>query len=126
MTPFLSAQQGQWLGVSQEGALLLAFEDRWLGPQHSTPQLSLRQSKKDYSGWNSAEYPDAPQRREIAVSMSRKGNGWDNAVAESFFATIKKEPVYARDWVGRQQFRSAVFEYIEICHNRTRLHLYLG
>lgn len=58
--------------------------------------------------------------------MSRKGNCWDNAVAESFFATIKEELVYKRTWKGRNDLRSAVFEYIEVFYNRRRLHSSLG
>jgi transposase InsO family protein len=58
----------------------------------------------------------------IAVSMSRKGNCWDNAVAESFFATLKNELIYRRRWHTREELRAAVFEYIEVFYNRRRLH----
>ena len=58
----------------------------------------------------------------IEVSMSRKGNCWDNAVAESFFATLKTELIYGRSWNSRTDVRNAVFEYIEIFYNRQRLH----
>jgi transposase InsO family protein len=54
--------------------------------------------------------------------MGRKGNCWDNAVAESFFATLKTELVYARSWPTRLELRAAVFEYIEVFYNRRRLH----
>ena len=54
--------------------------------------------------------------------MSRTGNCWDNAVAESFFATLKNELVYRRRWRTRDDLRRAVFEYIEIFYNRRRLH----
>jgi hypothetical protein len=50
----------------------------------------------------------------IDVSVSRKGNCWDNAVAESFFATIKAELVYDRRWATRVDLRVAVFDYIEV------------
>jgi transposase InsO family protein len=62
----------------------------------------------------------------IIVSMSRKGNCWDNAVAESFFSTLKTELVYRRRWSGRHELRSALFEYIEIFYNRRRLHSSIG
>jgi transposase InsO family protein len=58
----------------------------------------------------------------ITVSMSRKGNCWDNAVAESFFATLKGELIHRRDWRDGHQVREAVFEYIETFYNRRRLH----
>ena len=54
--------------------------------------------------------------------MSRKGNCWDNAVAESFFATIKTELFYRRSWATMDELRSALFEYIEVFYNRRRLH----
>ena len=54
--------------------------------------------------------------------MSRKGNCWDNAVAESFFATLKTELVHGEDWHTRDEARSALFEYIEVWYNRVRRH----
>ena len=62
----------------------------------------------------------------IAVSMSRVGNCWDNAVAESFFATLKKELIHRSAWSSRLELRSAVFEYLEVFYNRRRLHSFLG
>ena len=58
----------------------------------------------------------------IEVSMSRTGNCWDNAVSESFFATLKTELVYRHKWAGRAELRAAVFDYIEVFYNRQRLH----
>ena len=54
--------------------------------------------------------------------MSRRGNCWDNAVAESFFATLKKELIHRRRWRSRDEVRAAVFEYIEVFYNRRRMH----
>jgi transposase InsO family protein len=62
----------------------------------------------------------------VTVSMSRKGNCWDNAVAESFFSTLKTELVSARRWAGCLELRSALFEYVEVFYNRRRLHSSLG
>lgn len=62
----------------------------------------------------------------IIQSMSRKGNCWDNAVAESFFKTIKTEMVYHQVFETRQQASIAIFEYIEIWYNRKRRHSTLG
>jgi len=72
--------------------------------------------------YTSAEYRGALAELGSTVSMSRKGNCWDNAVAESFFATLKTELVYGRAWQSREELRRAVFEYIEVFYNRQRLH----
>jgi transposase InsO family protein len=62
----------------------------------------------------------------IDCSMSRKGDCWDNAVAESFFATLKVELVYETQLITRDQARSLIFEYIEGFYNRVRRHSRLG
>ena len=76
--------------------------------------------------YTSQEYRRALDDLGIDVSMSRKGNCWDNAVAESFFSTIKTELVYERRWATRLALRDAVFDYIEVFYNRQRLHSTLG
>lgn len=58
----------------------------------------------------------------IIQSMSRKGNCWDNAVAESFFATIKNELIYQQKFNTREEAKQAIFEYIEVFYNRIRVH----
>jgi putative transposase len=58
----------------------------------------------------------------IAVSMGSKGCAYDNAVAESFFATLKKELVHRRSWPTRRELIGEVFEYIEAFYNRARRH----
>jgi putative transposase len=62
----------------------------------------------------------------IAMSMGSKGDAYDNAVAESFFATIKKELVHRQPWPSRRDLSSAVFEYIKAFNNRQRRHSTLG
>jgi putative transposase len=64
----------------------------------------------------------ALRRQGIACSMSRKGNCWDNAVAESFFATLKKELVHQCQYADQQEARASIFEYIEVFYNRIRRH----
>ena len=76
--------------------------------------------------YTSAEYRSALDELGVTVSMSRRGNCWDNAVAESFFATIKTELVNRCRWASRLELRSAVFEYIEVFYNRRRLHSSIG
>ena len=62
----------------------------------------------------------------IAVSMGSRGDAYDNAVAESFFATIKKELVHRQSWPSRRDLSSAVFDYIEAFYNRQRRYSTLG
>jgi putative transposase len=62
----------------------------------------------------------------IRCSMSRKGNCWDNAVVESFNATIKTELVHRTKWTTREEVRAAVYSYIETWYNSQRLHSTLG
>jgi putative transposase len=58
-------------------------------------------------------------------SMSRKGNCWDNACAESFFATLKTEEVFHRKYRTREEARQSIFEYIAVFYNRQRRHSFL-
>ena len=56
----------------------------------------------------------------ITQSMSRKGNCWDNAVAESFFKTLKVEQIYGNELESIEQAKTSVFEYMEVWHNKKR------
>jgi len=62
----------------------------------------------------------------ITQSLSRAGQCWDNAVAESWFSTLKEELIYRQAWPTRVQARRAIFEFIEVFYNRERLHSSLG
>jgi putative transposase len=62
----------------------------------------------------------------ISRSMGSTGVCWDNAVAETFFATLKKEIVYRRSWPTRRELIGEIFEYIEAFYNRQRRHSTLG
>ena len=62
----------------------------------------------------------------IKQSMSRKGNCWDNAVAESFFKSLKVEWVYDFNYKSREQAQLSVFSWIETWYNKRRLHSFLG
>jgi putative transposase len=70
----------------------------------------------------SEEYRQALAAHGMAASMSRRGNCWDNAVAESFFATLEWELIEQEDWHTRQEAMAALFHYIEVWYNRNRLH----
>lgn len=62
----------------------------------------------------------------LQPSMSRRGNCWDNAVAESFFSSLKKERIRKRVYKTRDMARADVFDYIEVFYNRNRRHTHLG
>jgi transposase InsO family protein len=86
------------------------------------PEAKLLHHSDRGCQYTSAEYRDALAALDVTVSMSRTGNCWDNAVAESFFATLKNELVHRRTWSNRPELRAALFEYIEVFYNRRRLH----
>ncbi len=78
-----------------------------------------------------SQYAAADYRAMLAVngiecSMSRKGNCWDNAVAESFFHTLKTELVHHEDYRSRTETKASIFEYIEVFYNRQRRHSHIG
>jgi putative transposase len=72
--------------------------------------------------YSSDKYKQQIDRYEMKQSMSRPGKCGDNAVAESFFRTIKTESLYHIDFETREQARLAIFDYIEGFYNRTRMH----
>jgi putative transposase len=76
--------------------------------------------------YSNTRYREALDKHQLVPSMSRRGNCYDNAVAESFFSTLKNELVYDHDFRTRNQARGAIFEYIEVFYNRNRLHQSLG
>jgi putative transposase len=72
--------------------------------------------------YTSRTYQQKLRSKLIDCSMSRKGNCWDNAVAESFWATLKRELTNVERYISKHDLRLAVFEYIEVYYNRKRLH----
>jgi transposase InsO family protein len=78
------------------------------------------------SQYASGDYQQALAAEGIVCSMSRRGNCWDNAVAESFFATVKVELAHDARWETRAAARTALFEYIEVFYNGQRRHSSLG
>jgi transposase InsO family protein len=74
----------------------------------------------------SSDYQKLLNRHQLLCSMSRKGECLDNAVAESFFSSLKTELVDHEDYRTREEARQSLFEYIEIFYNRRRRHSYLG
>ncbi len=78
------------------------------------------------SQYASGDYQELLARHGLRGSMSRRGDCWDNAVAESFFASLKLELVYQVQWPTRAAARTAIFEYLELFYNRRRRHSSLG
>lgn len=78
------------------------------------------------SQYAAADYRAMLAENGIECSMSRKGCCWDNAVAESFFHTLKTELVHHEDYFSREQAKASIFEYIEVFYNRQRRHSHIG
>ena len=76
--------------------------------------------------YTSAEFRGLLASHGLVQSLSRPGQCWDNAVAESFFATLKEELLYRGAWPTRVAARRAIFEYVEVFYNRQRMHSTLG
>ena len=74
----------------------------------------------------SSEYIDLLEKGEIQISMSRRGNPYDNARAERFMRTLKEEEVYGADYRDLEDARSRIGEFLEQTYNRQRLHSALG
>ena len=92
--------------------------------------LPIQSNRVAFSHWVGSTYASGHYRQllkenQMLCSMSRKGECHDNAVAESFFGTLKTELV-DDDYRTRQEARQSLFEYIEVFYNRQRRHSYLG
>jgi transposase InsO family protein len=90
------------------------------------PNAGLLHHSDRGSQYASGDYQDALEDLGVVCSMSRKGNCWDNAVAESFFATLKTECVYPRRFATKREAREVIFDFIEGFYNPRRRHSTLG
>jgi putative transposase len=90
------------------------------------PKAGLLHHSDRGSQYASYEYQKKLMQRGLVPSMSRKGNCWDNAPAESFFSTLKRDGVPADGFVTREQARDALFDWIEVVYNRSRRHSSIG
>ena len=68
------------------------------------------------------DFRESLKKHKMIQSMSRKGNCWDNACAETFFATLKMEEVFHKKYKTREEAKRSIFEYIEVFYNRMRSH----
>ena len=97
------------------GALEMALRNR-------QPGKGLLHHTDQGSQYAALEYRHVLQQHQLIASMSRRANCYDNAVAESFFATLRWELLERQEWPTKAAVRAAVFEYIEIWYNRQRRH----
>jgi putative transposase len=90
------------------------------------PEAGLLHHSDRGSQYASEDYQHLLASHGITCSMSGKGDCWDNAAMESFWATLKTELVNHEQYATRQQARASIFEYVEAFYNRKRLHSSLG
>lgn len=89
---------------------------------HRRPSLGLTLHHDQGSQYTSARYRAKVEAAGMVLSMSRPGFPYDNALAESFFSTLKLELMREQAFLTRDEARRAVFDYIEIFYNRVRMH----
>jgi|SRR5579859_6045474 len=102
-----------------ENALLMALTRR-------RPKAGLLHHSDRGCQYTSRAYRQRLEHSQIRVSMSRKGNCWDNAAMESFFGTVKDECVGSTIYLSHEEARLALFTYLEVYYNRLRRHSTLG
>ena len=107
----------------REGLILEALKMA-RGRRQISPGLLLHSDRGVQ--YRAREYQQTLEDLGIEASMSRKGNCWDNAVMEAFFARLKVELIYPENYRDFDALRAGLFEYIEIYHNRQRLHSSIG
>ena len=90
------------------------------------PEAGLLHHSDRGCQYTSEAYQRFLKAHDIQVSMSRKGNCWDNAVMERFFGTLKRECTSREHFQTHEEARTTIFEYIEAFYNRVRKHSTLG
>jgi putative transposase len=115
---------GWAMGESLETELSLNALRMALGRRQPKPGL-LHHTDRGVQ-YAATDYRELLAAHDIRVSMSRRANCYDNAVAESFFATMRWELLDRHEWLTRAAARIAIFEYIEVWYNRHRRHSALG
>jgi len=112
--------------TSMHTELIVSAIEMALGRQKIIQGEELLSHSDRGSQYASEHYRAILTKEEITASMSRRGNCYDNAFAESFFATLKKELIYRHVYSTKDEAKKAIFEYIEVWYNRQRLHSSLG
>jgi len=104
----------------------LVLEALGMAIKQRRPQPGLLHHSDRGSQYASHDYRAVLVDNNIDVSMSRRGNCYDNAVAESFFGSLKTECIRGGVYSSRRQAKLALFDYMEVFYNRQRLHSTLG
>jgi putative transposase len=110
------------LSLSRE----LALDALWMAVWRRKPSPPVLVHSDQGSQYGSDDWRRFCQANNLQPSMSRRGNCWDNAVAESFFSSLKKERIRKRIDKTRDLARADIFDYIEVFYNRTMRHSQLG
>lgn len=103
----------------------LAIDALEMAVKHRKPSKGLVFHSDRGVQYASTDFRKKLEEYKMIQSMSRKGNCWDNAPAESFFSSLKMEEVYHRKYRKREEARQSIFEYIEVFYNRQRSHSFL-
>ncbi len=93
-------------------------------PRRPTPPVIFHSDRG--CQYTSQQFATLAHRLGVRLSVGRTGQCWDNALAESFFATIKREFLTTSSWPSRAAARTAIFDFIEGWYNLHRLHSSLG
>jgi transposase InsO family protein len=112
--------------MSEQITRTLALDALTMALSRRQPPRGLIHHSDRGSQYASGDYRRRLAANHVVCSMSRRGDCWDNAVAESFFSTIKLELVYETEWATRPAARAAIFEYLEGFYNGERRHSSLG
>lgn len=111
---------GWSLDTSMTEQLITQAMQRAIDARGVTPGLIVHSDRG--TQYRSNDYVGFLEKHKIKRSMSRKGNCWDNAVMESFYARLKVELIYAKNYQSIDDARSGIFGYIEVFYNRKRRH----
>lgn len=112
--------------MSPRQTLSVVVEAWWMAWQHRHPAPGLVHHSDQGNQYRASLYQTLLARRGVVVSMSRKGNCYDNASVESFFSSLKNELVRHRQFQNQTEAQVAIEDYIIRFYNRTRLHQALG
>ena len=112
--------------MSARQTLSVVVEAWWMAWQHRHPTPGLMHHSDQGNQYRASLYQTILARRGVVVSMSRKGNCYDNAPVESFFSSLKNELVRHRQFQNQTEAQAAIADYITQFYNRQRLHQALG
>jgi len=116
------------VGLSMGDRLTTDLVEKTMGQAvwQRTPDRGLLHHSDRGCQYTSVPFERLAKKHGIILSMSGKGNCYDNAVMESFFHTLKTEHVHLHQFWTREEAKSSIFEYVEVFYNRKRAHSFLG